>query len=128
MPDIQDYSGTWHCSYWYPSNQHEGEDVSEYDVIAEQTGSQLVLQSVPNNQDSYILVRLMIDGVLAAGSWTENTEPAGEFAGMIYSGVIQLIIDADKKRMSGQWVGVGRDMQKQVPGVFGGRWEFTRID
>ena len=127
MTHNEDFSGTWHCTYWFPSNQQPGtEETSEYDVVAEQTGNQLILQSVQNPTASYIFIRLMLDGVYASGSWTENTSPTGEFAGMIYSGVVQLLISDDSASMSGQWVGVGRDLEKQRPDIFSGRWEFTR--
>ncbi|HEX8182493.1 MAG TPA: hypothetical protein VF575_02720 [Candidatus Saccharimonadales bacterium] len=128
MTQQDDVSGIWNCRYWYPSNAHPGEEeVSEYEVHAEQTGNQLILQSIPNATDSYILIRLIIDGVYASGSWTENTSPSGEFAGMIYSGVVQLLIDNDGQRMRGKWVGVGRDLVRQQPDVYEGRWELTRV-
>ena len=95
-------------------------------MVAEQIGNQVVLQSIPNAGGSYILVRLMVDGIFAAGSWTENTEPTGEFGGMIYSGVVQLIVSDDCRTMTGKWVGVGRDHEQQRPDIYAGRWELTR--
>jgi hypothetical protein len=127
MAQLDDFTGIWHCTYWYPSNSYPGtEETSEYDVSAEQTGNQLVLQSLSNPIDAYIFIRLMIDGVFASGSWTENTSPTGEFAGMVYSGVVQLLIDDDRKRMIGKWVGVGRNLEMQQPDIYEGRWEFVR--
>jgi hypothetical protein len=119
-------SGTWHSCYWYPSNNHEGEDTSEYEVVAELAGNQLILQSTPTDSGAYIFIRLHVDGIYAAGSWTENTEPGGDFAGMVYGGVMQLIISEDRKKMAGKWVGTGRDLEKQRPDIYEGRWEFTR--
>ncbi len=128
MVQQDDLSGIWHCCYWFPSNAHPGEEeTSEYDVQAELTGNQLILQSTPNPTNSYIFIRLMIDGIFASGGWTENTSPTGEFEGMVYSGVVQLIIDHDRRRMAGKWVGVGRDLEKQRADVYEGRWEFTRL-
>ncbi len=128
MSPPTDHSGTWRCVYWFPSNQHPGqEEPSEYQVRADQTGNQLILQSLPNDSQSYLLLRLVIDGIFASGSWTENTSPQGEFAGMIYSGVVQLLISDDGRRMTGKWVGVGRDVEKQRPDIYGGRWELSRI-
>ncbi len=129
MISTDDFSGSWHCTYWFPSNTAPGsEEPSEYDVIAEQTGNQLVLQSVPNPEQSYIFIRLLIDGVYASGSWTENTSPSGEFAGMIYSGVMQLLITDDRQIMNGKWVGVGRDLDLQQPDVYQGRWQLTKLE
>jgi hypothetical protein len=122
------YSGRWHLTYWFPSNKQPGqEEPSEYDVTAEQTSNHIILQSIPNESESYIFVRLTVDGVFASGSWTENTSPHGEFQGMVYSGVVQLLVSPDKQKMTGQWVGVGRDHQRQLPDVYGGRWELVRI-
>jgi hypothetical protein len=126
IPD-GDLSGQWHSCYWFPSNTHPGsEDTSEYEVQAERTGNQLVLQSVPNPSGAYIFIRLLLDGIYAAGSWTENTAPHGEFKGMIYSGVMQLLISDDQQTMAGKWVGVGQDLDRQTPDVYEGRWEFRR--
>lgn len=126
--DGKDYSGNWHLSYWYPSNKQPGtEETSEYDVTAEQVGHDLVLQSQPTEDGSYILLKLATDDVYAAGSWTESTAPEGQFGGMIYSGVVQLLITDAGRKMEGIWAGVGRDLQKHRPGVYSGRFELTRL-
>lgn len=127
MDTPTDLSGHWHCCYWYPSNTHAGFDTSEYEVQAEQTGNQLVLQSLPTESGAYILVRLLVDGSYASGSWTENTAPNGEFKGMIYSGVLQLLIDNNEQHMIGKWVGIGQDLTRRAPDVYDGRWEFKRL-
>src|SRR6266852_3848129 len=122
----QEFSGVWHCRYWYPSNNHEGEDVSEYRVTVHQQTDKLVLESLPNKEESYMMVRLPVDGVLATGTWQENTSAHGEFKGSIYSGAVQLIISDDKKRMEGKWVGVGHDYDLDKPRIYTGRWEITQ--
>ena len=120
------FAGTWHSTYWYPSNNHDGDDTSEYDVEIQQTGNELVIHSLPNPIHAYIQMRLVVDNELVTGSWLENTSPEGEFQAMMYSGVLQLIVDDDKQRMSGKWVGVGRDLENQRPEIYTGKWELTR--
>lgn len=122
--DKNSFEGVWYCGYWYPSNTHDGEDVSEYYVKAYQRGGELVLESLPNPTGAYILLKLVIDNDLATGFWEETTAPAGEFAGAIYSGAVQLIISEDGKRMDGKWVGVGQDDGKRQ--IYGGKWKMHR--
>jgi len=121
------FEGTWHSTYWYPSNSHSGEDASEYDVTVRQTGkNQLVLESKHTENGSYILIRLSLDDDIATGTWHETTAPEGSFKGMVYSGALQLIISKDKQRMEGKWVGIGRDYEKNQPDIYTGRWELTK--
>ncbi len=82
------------------------------------------MQSLPNKEESTLLVTLTVDGDLATGYWEEGTSPSGEFAGAIYSGVMQLIVSKDGKRMEGQWVGVGQDDGKR--GIYHGTWKMHR--
>ena len=46
---VDDFSGTWQFCYWYPSNNHNGEDRSEYRMHAHQKDGELVLESMPND-------------------------------------------------------------------------------
>ena len=126
MGDDSEFSGTWRCQHWWPSNNHDGEDTSICDVRAEQTGRTVVFQSLPNEHDEYLLIRLKIDGDFANGSWTENAATDGEFSGKLYNGLLSMIIADDRKSITGKWVGIGRDVVLDKPDVFTGRWEFTR--
>lgn len=119
------FSGIWHCAYWYPSNDHSGEDISEYDMQMHQNGSELVLESLPNAEESYMLVRLSIDGDVATGTWHETTSPHGAFKGAVYSGAGQLIIGADKRRMEGKWAGIGFDHEQKRLSTYSGKWEIV---
>lgn len=125
--DIMNFEGTWHSTYWYPSNTHSGEDTSEYDVVAKLADGQLVLQSKPTENGAYILIRLSIDDDIATGTWHETTAPEGAFKGMVYSGALQLIISKDSKTMEGKWVGIGRDYTLNRPDIFVGKWKLTRL-
>ena len=118
------YNGIWRSTYWYPSNDHDGEDTSEYYVEAHQKGSKLVLESLPQKGEAYIVMYLTIDGDLATGVWEETTAPDGPFQGAMYSGAMQLLIDDDGHAMRGQWVGVGEE--DGVRQIYNGRWELVR--
>ena len=123
-----EFSGIWCCRYWFPSNTHPGEEeLSEYQVAIHKRDDTLVLESLPNADESYMLVRLVLDGPTLAGSWQEYTSPHGEFKATVYSGVVQLLYDADKKQMNGRWVGIGRDREKDELAVYGGRWEVVYL-
>jgi hypothetical protein len=119
-----EFSGIWYCGYSYPSNQHKGEDISEYYAVIHQRGSKLVLQSLPNQEGSTLTLKMTVDGDLASGYWEEGTSPTGEFGGAIYSGVVQLLISKDNKRMTGKWVGIGQDNGKR--GIYNGEWTMHR--
>lgn len=123
------FSGIWRSRYWYPSNNHEGEDVSEYLVEVHQRGNKLTLQSLPNEIDAHLTVNLVVDGKLATGNWTENTAPGGEFQGMVYSGALQLLVGDDGHSLEGRWVGVGREKLPDgdfEPQIYSGRWQLVR--
>lgn len=121
------FTGLWRCTYWFPSNIHDGEDASEYVVDIHQQDQQLVAESLPNKIEAYMLVRLSVDGDIVTGTWHETTSPHGEFKGMIYSGAMQLLLNSDRTRMEGKWVGVGRDHGKNTADIYDGRWVFERL-
>ena len=122
---VKDLPGIWRCRYWFPSNTHPGEDISEYRVRIERTGDGFVLHSLPNEEGAYMQAHLTVESNLATGTWLEDTAPNGEFKGMVYSGVFQLIIDEDMKHMIGSWVGVGRG--GGTPKIYDGRWEIDYL-
>lgn len=123
----QTFTGTWHCRYWYPSNEHEGEDVSEYDMKVHQQDRELVFESLPNEAESYMLVRLTLDGDLATGTWHETTSPHGAFKGAMYSGAGQLLATDSGQRFEGKWAGIGFDHDLSKPRIYSGNWELVRV-
>lgn len=128
------FSGIWRSRYWYPSNNHEGEDVSECRVEVHRRGNRLTLQSLPESTEyvNYsITINLVVDGKLATGNWTEHTSSQGQFEGMIYSGALQLLISDDDSRMEGKWVGVGREKLANgsyEPQIYNGRWLLEKLE
>jgi hypothetical protein len=123
-----EFSGIWCCRYWFPSNANPGdEEPSEYQVTIQRRGNTLVLESLPNQEQSYMLVKLVVDGTVVGGNWQEHTSPHGEFKAMIYSGLVQLLYDKDKKEMNGMWVGIGRDHENDAAAIYSGRWEVAYL-
>jgi len=117
----------WRCTYWFPSNKRVGEDASEYQMRAYQDGDTLILESTPNEEGSYMLVRLTIVDDVATGTWHETTSPGGEFKGALYNGSGQLVINPETYAMEGKWAGAGYDHKLKTMRVYAGNWEIDPI-
>jgi hypothetical protein len=122
------FSGNWRSRFWYPTHDDKGEESTEYEMVAHQKGDEVVLQSMPGKSDSYMLVRLTVDGDVAMGSWQESTEPNGTYKGAMYNGAGALIISKDRQNMAGLWAGAGKDHAANKLKIYTGRWEFERIN
>jgi hypothetical protein len=118
---ITSLPGVWRCVYYFPSNTHDGEDMSAYYVRFEPAAEGLVLHSLPGKSGSYMQAHCTVDANILTGVWLEDTSPKGEFAGKLYSGVFQVIVDESLKHMKGNWVGIGSDSGRQK--IYEGRWE-----
>jgi hypothetical protein len=127
MTQVSDLLGMWRCTYWYPSNTVVSDEPSEYDMKSYKDGDNLVLESVPNEEKSYMLVRLKITDDLATGNWHETTSPTGEFKGAQYSGTGQLTISPETHYMEGKWVGAGYDHKLKKIRIYSGNWEIAPI-
>lgn len=126
MAQDSDFAGAWKFTHWYPAKDDSKEQSSVYDMVAYQTGHDLVLQSKPTDDGSYILARLSLDGNVATGTWYEHTSPDSEFASTMYSGAGQLIISDDKRSMEGMWAGAGMDHATDKPRIYTSRWAFEK--
>lgn len=115
-------SGIWRSDYTYRSSSRNAELQNKHYVRLYPKGGELVIESVPGVNDSYLVARFWLDGNVATGSWQEVTSLNGEYKGAIYHGAAQLIIDIDRKRMSGKWVGFGKKMEVKT-----GPWEFVYL-
>jgi hypothetical protein len=93
-----------------------------------QDGDTLVLESVPNDEGSYMLVRLIIVDDVAVGNWHETTSPTGEFKGAIYSGSGQLTVDPKTHFMEGKWAGAGYDHKLKKMRIYSGNWEIAPVN
>ncbi len=115
----------WHSTYWYPSNKLAGDEPSEYDMECVQDGDTLVFESLPNKEQSYMLIRIKVVGEIATGNWYETTSPTGEFKGAIYSGAGQLMVNPETKYMEGKWAGAGYDHKLKAMRIYTGNWEIV---
>lgn len=128
MQDI-DFSGAWHFQYVSPTSDDKSEETSSYEMSAHAKGNEVVFESVrPDKGDSYMIVRLTLEGGLATGTWHETTATTGDFKGMTYSGAGQMLISADGKQLQGLWAGAGIDHSTEEPKIYTGTWELTRAD
>jgi len=105
-----------------------GDEPSEYDMKSYWLGDTLILESLPNAKDSYMLIRLQIEDDIATGNWHETTSPTGEFKGAQYSGSGQLIMNPETFTMEGKWVGAGFDRKLQRLRIYTGNWEITPLE
>jgi hypothetical protein len=117
----------WHSVYWFPSNNFVGDEPSEYDMTSYWNGDTLILESEPNDENSYMLIRLRIKDDIAIGGWYETTSPSGEFKQAQYSGSGQLVVDPKTHFMEGKWAGAGYDHKLKRMRIYTGNWEITPI-
>jgi hypothetical protein len=119
---INNFSGIWRSDYTYHSSDRDEDRLSQHYVRMYPKGNELIIESVPEINESYTLARFSIDGNVATGSWQEVTDPKGDYQGTIYHGAAQLIVSEDGKSLKGQWVGFGKNMEVKT-----GPWEFVYI-
>jgi hypothetical protein len=118
-----DVSGIWHSRYLYHSSERGQELEGEHYVVLRQDETQVEGQGLPHSTDSLLRMHMSIDGQVATGTWTERTSPDGYYKGATYHGTIQLLIDPVGRRMSGRWLGFGRNFRINT-----GEWELTWVD
>jgi len=108
-----DFSGTWRSSYTFTTPSPDADFTDTYEVQIHEAGNQLVIQSLPNDEGSYILLRLTLDGRIATGTWYEHTSPKGHYKGVMYYGPLQFVMDEDGNALRGNWLGVDDNMKMQ---------------
>lgn len=118
----KDFSGIWRSDYTYHNSDLNEDRLSQHYVRMYPKGNELIVESVPGLNESYMLARFSIDGNVATGSWQEVTDPNGDYKGIIYHGAAQLIITDDQKKLKGKWVGFGKNMEVKT-----GPWAFSYI-
>jgi hypothetical protein len=126
MNENTNFSGDWESTHWYPTADDNGEHADSYMMTAHQKGHEIVFESKPRDNGSYLIIRLHIDGDLATGTWEESTAPEGSYDGTIYTGAGQLILDDDKQRMFGKWAGIGVNHKTNKREIYTGSWQLAR--
>ncbi|WP_369216621.1 XRE family transcriptional regulator [Streptomyces flavofungini] len=121
------YSGVWLSRYEFVSSGRDNEVFTgKHHVVLLQHGNRLTARSLPNaslNPNSPLTLDLQIDGSAVTGTWTEETARDGYYQGARYFGALQMLVDPTGRRMSGKWVGFGREYE-----INSGPWELRLLD
>lgn len=102
-------NGIWRSRYEYPSSGRGAWFHNAHYVLLIQQGDRLQVRSLPGTSAGRLLMDLTVNGQIVTGTWTEETSPAGYYRGAVYHGAVQMFLDPTGRRMSGKWVGFGRD-------------------
>jgi hypothetical protein len=92
-------------------------------VVVLQHGDRLTVRSLPNTAEGSLTIDMTIDGSVVTGTWIEQTDPSGYYRGGRYHGAIQMLVEPTGRRMTGKWVGFGKDMDINT-----GPWELVFRD
>ena len=84
-------------------------------MILIQHGARLQARSVPG-AESRVVMDLTLNGTVITGTWSEETS-AGDYAGGVYFGAIQMLAEPTGHRLAGKWVGFGRDFDVNTGAV-----------
>ncbi|MFF0144449.1 hypothetical protein ATK36_3374 [Amycolatopsis sulphurea] len=115
-----DFSGIWHSRYVFPSTGRGKTFAGEHYVVLRQQGTRLIGQGLPHRLGSRLRLELVVDKSVATGTWREQTSPTGYYKGATYHGTVQMVVDPAGRRMSGMWLGFGRDFT-----INSGEWCLT---
>jgi transcriptional regulator with XRE-family HTH domain len=116
-------SGIWLSDYEYLSSGRDQAFHGKHYVMLLQRGARLMARSLPASK-SELSMDLSVNGKVATGTWTERTQADGYYRGAVYTGALQLLQDEDEQRLSGKWVGFGKEPEE----VNTGAWSLTLVD
>ncbi|MEV6656575.1 helix-turn-helix domain-containing protein [Nocardia fluminea] len=117
---VGDFSGVWLSRYeYYSSGRDSSFTVAHYAVLL-QHGSHMTVRSLPGSSPSTIELDLTLDGNIATGTWAERTAVEGYYRGARYHGALQLLADPTGNRLTGKWLGFGKDFE-----INSGPWELV---
>lgn len=117
------YSGVWLSRYEYFSSSRNEALVNSHYVVILQHDDRLTVRSIHGEGKSLLTMDLGVDGSVVTGSWMEETETDGYYRGARYHGAIQMLAEPTGRRITGKWVGFGKDMDINT-----GPWVLTFID
>lgn len=120
--NLSKISGVWLTTYKYHNSHRDVELESKHYVRAYTKDNLIIMETIPEYNDSYMLARFSQDDKILTGTWQEGTDPKGDYEGAIYHGAGQLIVSDDGKSIEGKWVGFGKKMDIKT-----GKWEFKYL-
>lgn len=115
-------TGIWLSEYEYPSSGRGRSFTGRHYAMVLQRGARLMVRSLPASR-SRLSMDLTLNGQVATGTWTEQTQVDGYYKGAVYHGAIQVLLEPTGHRMTGKWVGFGRELEVNV-----GPWSLTLVD
>jgi transcriptional regulator with XRE-family HTH domain len=115
-------SGIWLSKYEYVSSGREATYAGRHYVMILQRGARLMVRSLPRSS-SQLSLDMSVNGQVVTGTWTEQTSASGYYHGAVYHGAIQMLAEPTGHRLSGRWLGFGRDLD-----INDGPWTLTRVD
>ena len=82
-------------------------------MILIQHGARIQVRSVPA-AESRVVMDLAVNGTVVTGTWSEETSATGYYGGGVYFGAIQMLAEPTGHRLTGKWLGFGRDFDINV--------------
>jgi transcriptional regulator with XRE-family HTH domain len=101
-------TGIWLSGYEYESTGRGASFTNQHYMAVVQHGGRVQVRSMPGSR-SRVMMDLTANGQVLTGTWTEETNPTGYYRGAVYHGAIQLLLEPTGRKMTGKWVGFGRD-------------------
>ncbi|MET9293991.1 DNA-binding protein [Streptomyces sp. NPDC003077] len=120
------YGGVWLSRYEFYSSGRDATYTGAHYVVIVQNGDRLTGKSLPgasSNANSPLSLDLTVNGNVITGTWVEETAADGYYAGAVYHGAIQLLVEPTGRRMAGKWVGFGKEFDVNT-----GPWELVFKD
>jgi transcriptional regulator with XRE-family HTH domain len=106
---IGNHTGIWLSRYEYYSSSRQQFFPAQHYVVLLHHDNMVTVRSIAGSANSLLTMDLSVDGIVVTGSWSESTDPDGYYRGARYHGAIQMQADATGLRMTGKWVGFGKD-------------------
>jgi transcriptional regulator with XRE-family HTH domain len=117
-----DLSGVWLSTYEYFSSGRDGSFTNAHYVVFLQRDDRATVRSLNGPDKSLLTMDLAVEGNVVTGTWAEETERAGYYRGARYFGAIQMLAEPTNRRLTGKWVGFGKEMDLNT-----GPWTLTFI-
>jgi DNA-binding transcriptional regulator YiaG len=117
------YSGVWLSRYEYFSSSRNDAYSGLHHVVLLQHGDRVTVRSIPGSANSSMSMDLTVDRNIVTGVWVEETNPDGYYRGARYHGAIQMLAEPTGRRMTGKWLGFGKDYDVNT-----GPWTLTFQD
>jgi hypothetical protein len=112
--DAGPLNGIWLSSYEFESSGRGKKYWNGHYVVLLQRGAKVQVRSLPKTTTGRVSLDLTVNGQVVTGTWTEETNAEGYYQGSVYYGALQMLLEPTGHRMSGKWVGFGRDFDVNV--------------